>query len=262
MITRIVVGILAIPLVLLPIWLGGVWCLMLFLAVSLIGGMEFYTLAQRAGYRPVRALGLLWLAALVLSHWAPAHLPPTVVLGSGLILTLILALGQHQTPMHTWMSTSVGAIYLGTMLGQALALRQLPQGAWWIFFGLFITWINDTGAYFTGVTVGRHKLWPRLSPKKTWEGTVGGWMGAALSGGLFAWLMPLPLSVPAGVAIGFVCGVLALFGDLAVSMIKRQVGVKDSGRFFPGHGGMLDRLDSLLFVLPFVYYVALLWFGF
>jgi phosphatidate cytidylyltransferase len=101
-------------------------------------------------------------------------------------------------------------------------------------------------------------MWPRLSPKKTWEGTIGGWIGAALTGALLAWLLPLGLAVWEGALIGLLGGVLGLAGDLSISMVKRQVGVKDSGRFFPGHGGMLDRLDSMSFVIPFVYQAAIL----
>jgi phosphatidate cytidylyltransferase len=139
------------------------------------------------------------------------------------------------------------------MMAQVLALRLSPEGLWWLLFGLLITWTNDTAAYFVGVTIGRHKLWPRLSPKKTWEGTIGGWVAATLLGGMLALWLPLSKSLVYGAGLGALCGVLALFGDLAISMVKRQVGVKDSGKLFPGHGGMLDRIDSVLFVLPFLY---------
>jgi phosphatidate cytidylyltransferase len=139
-------------------------------------------------------------------------------------------------------------------------LRQLPDGFWWLLYGLLIGWTNDSAAYFTGVTLGRRRLWPRLSPKKTWEGTVAGWIGAALMGGLLMTVLPVQMSVVYGALLGAVGGVFALFGDLAVSMVKRQVKVKDSGHLIPGHGGFLDRLDSLLFVLPLVYYVVV-WYA-
>jgi phosphatidate cytidylyltransferase len=130
---------------------------------------------------------------------------------------------------------------------------------WWLLMAILITWSNDTLAYFTGVTIGKHKLWPRLSPKKSWEGTVGGFLGAALAGGLVAMLSPLSIGFGLGALIGLIGGILALFGDLSISMVKRQVGVKDSGHLIPGHGGMLDRLDSVLFVVPFVYLVVNYW---
>jgi phosphatidate cytidylyltransferase len=257
--TRILVGLVALPLVVIPIWLGGIWAAALCVVVALISGYEFYTLMQIDGYRPSVWLGLIWLVALALNGWLPDWLPLSLTLTGGLILTLIDALRQPEQPTATWMSTGIGAIYLGITLGQSLAMRQLPNGLWWLLFGLLITWANDSAAYFTGVTVGSHRLWPRLSPKKTWEGTIAGWIAAAICGGALAAIWPLGVQVWAGVGLGAVCGVLALFGDLSISMLKRQAGVKDSGQLFPGHGGMLDRLDSLLFVLPFLYQVVIRW---
>jgi phosphatidate cytidylyltransferase len=155
----------------------------------------------------------------------------------------------------------MGALYLGTMLGQAMALRQLENGVWWVYLGLALTWMNDSAAFFVGVAFGRHKLWPRLSPKKSWEGTIAGWITAAIVGAV--WIIITPLSATHspffGAFVGLVSGFLALWGDLSISTLKRQVGVKDTGHIFPGHGGVLDRLDSLLFVLPFVYQVVSIW---
>ena len=258
---RIIVGLLGIPFVLVPIWFGGMWIALFLVLVGVGGGFEFYQLMQIGGYEPRRLLGLTWLTLLILSFWQPQFLPLSFIISAGMILSLIDAMHQKHAPMHTWMATSMGALYLGIMLGQALALRQLPNGLWWVFLGLAVTWTNDTAAYFTGVTIGRHKLWPRLSPKKTWEGTIGGWMAAATVGAI--WILITPLvnthSPICGAVVGLFSGVLALFGDLSISTIKRQVGVKDTGTLFPGHGGVLDRLDSLLFVLPFIFQVVLLW---
>lgn len=144
------------------------------------------------------------------------------------------------------------------LIGEILALRFVDNGLWWFLLGLLITWANDTVAYFVGVWFGKNRLWPRLSPKKTWEGTISGWAGAALMSGCIAWLTPLPIHFGIGALLGAIGGILALFGDLSISMLKRQVGVKDSSALFPGHGGMLDRLDSILFVLPFLYHVVLI----
>ena len=258
---RIIVGLLALPAVLIPIWLGGIWTVILFLLVGLFGGLEFYHLMNIGGYHPSRLLGIGWLLTLILAYWQPQYLPLTLVTMAGMIVTLIEAMHEKQSPMHTWMSTAIGALYFGTMIGQSLALRGLPNGQWWLLFGLFVAWSNDSAAYFTGVTLGRHKLWPRLSPKKTWEGTVAGWVAAGLVGALWVAITPLAQShtILFGGLLGFAAGILALFGDLAISVVKRQVGVKDSGHFLPGHGGFLDRMDSLLFVIPLVYQVVVLW---
>ncbi len=137
-------------------------------------------------------------------------------------------------------------------------LRFLPNGFWYVLFGFLVTWAADSAAYFVGVSLGKHKLWPRLSPKKTWEGTIGGFVAAAAAGAFLAGVLPVGISWLFGGVVGLIAGVLALFGDLSISMIKRQVGVKDTGTFFRGHGGMLDRLDSLLFTLPFIYQALIL----
>jgi len=256
-ITRIRVGLIALPFVLAPIWVGGAWYALLIVAVALAGGYEFYGMMTVGDYRPVRWIGLPWLAALVLTGWQPGLPWLTTVLTSGLLITLLYALFQPEKPANTWLSTSVGAIYIGLMLAQTLALRLLPAGLWWLLLGILITWSNDTAAYFVGSRFGQRRLWPRLSPKKSWEGTVGGWIGAALIGGLLTVVTPLPISFGVGMALGFVGGILALLGDLSVSMLKRQTGMKDTGALFPGHGGMLDRLDSILFVLPFIYQIVI-----
>jgi phosphatidate cytidylyltransferase len=258
---RIVVGLLALPAVLIPIWFGEIWLALFLMLVGIGGGLEFYRLMQIGGYQPSRILGLVWLTLLILSHWQPQLLPFSLIVMAGMIITLIEAMHQKQKPMHTWMATGMGALYIGTMLGQALALRQLPNGLWWVLLGLALTWTNDSAAYFIGVNFGRHKLWPRLSPKKSWEGTIAGWVTAAIVGAIWILITPLNTTYSPifGAIVGLISGILALFGDLSISTLKRQVGVKDSGNLFPGHGGVLDRLDSILFVLPFVYQVVLLW---
>jgi len=258
---RIIVGLIALPAVLLPIWFGGVWVALFSVVIGIIGGLEFYRMMQIGGYQPSRILGLVWLTLLILSYWQPNLLPFSLMVMAGMIVTWIDAMHQKEMPMHTWLSTGMGALYLGTMLGQGLALRELPNGLWWVFMALALTWLNDSAAYFVGSAFGKHKLWPRLSPKKSWEGTIAGWVTAAIVGVL--WIMFTPLGATHnplyGAIVGLFAGVLALFGDLSISTIKRQVGVKDTGDLFRGHGGALDRLDSLLFVLPFVYQVVLLW---
>lgn len=277
---RIIVAFIAIPIVLTPIYLGGIWGVLLLVTIAVLAGLEFYDMMKAGGYRPARWLGLIWLVALVmngwneemmrdvrgeipawintltLNGWTPPHIPLSHVLVTGLIVTMTYALFQKTRPADTWFSTSMGAIYIGMILGQAVSLRFQPNGFWWLLFAILVTWANDSAAYFVGVTMGKHKLWPRLSPKKSWEGTVGGWVGAALAAMLLTWLMPITIPTIYAGLVGLVAGMLALVGDLSISMLKRQVGVKDSGRLFPGHGGMLDRLDSLLFVIPFVYMVV------
>lgn len=254
---RIIVALIVMPLIISALWRGGFWWIGLLTLIAILGGFEFYGLMRLGGYQPDRLVGITWLTLLVLAGWQPTYLPLSLLLTVGLIFTLIRSLYQTQQPLTNWAITTAGAIYLGLMLGQAVTLRLLPNGLWWMLLVILVTWANDTFAYFVGITVGRHKIWPRLSPKKSWEGTIAGWICAAAVGAVFVNITPITASVEIGALIGFGGGVLALFGDLSISMLKRQVGAKDSGIVMPGHGGMLDRLDSLLFVIPYVYQIAL-----
>ncbi len=280
---RVIAGLIALVPVLLALWYGGIWWVLLLTFFTSLGAYEYYVLIERSGYRPARWFGFAWTLALMFSFWSLVPVEPQLVLTFGFIIIFIrILLSQQGAPRHednrdpdqsetdaaaqaqdhkpfrNWALTAAGASYIGLMMGQALALRLLPNGLYWMLLGLCITMINDSAAYFVGVTIGRRRILPALSPKKTWEGTVGGWIAATLTGAAIAFWAPLGLAVWLGAFIGLVGGILALFGDLAISMLKRQIGVKDSGVFLPGHGGFLDRLDSIMFVLPFVYQMALL----
>ncbi|MCB0107714.1 MAG: phosphatidate cytidylyltransferase, partial [Caldilineaceae bacterium] len=188
MITRIVVGLIALPIIIIPIWFGGALYVATVLAIALIGGYEFYELLTTGGYRPAAGIGLVWIALSTLCALQPGMPLLPATLAFGLMITFIYSFFQHTQPINTWLATATTAIYFGVLMGQILALRFLPNGVWWLSFGLMVTWMNDTAAYFVGSTLGRRKIWPRLSPKKTWEGTVSGWIGAALMGGFIVWL--------------------------------------------------------------------------
>ncbi len=260
MLKRLLTALVSVPLILAVLWFGNVWWTIAILAISVAGGYEMFGMLDKGGFRPARLLGMVWIMLLVLRVIPPLDsVPLTTVLTGGLIATFIYAMYSPEKPLITWLGTSAGAIYLGVTLSQLAGLRFLEDGMWWVFFALLTAWGNDTVAYFVGVTLGKHKIWPRFSPKKSWEGTIGGWIGAALIAGAIAHFSPLPMSFGAAAIVGAVAGVLAFYGDISISLVKRQVGVKDSGNLFPGHGGMLDRLDSLLFVFPFIYQIALIW---
>jgi phosphatidate cytidylyltransferase len=275
--TRIIAALIAIPIVVIPIYLGGIWGLAFGVVVTVVGCLEMFDMLRKGQYHPLPWIGIPWAVMLFLSGWDPNQVqqssisvtgwltgptvrlielvsfPTATVLIAGFIVTLTASLFIHEKPVNTWLATSMVAIYLGVTLGQVVSLRFLPNGFWYVLFGFLVSWANDSAAYFVGVTLGRHKLWPRLSPKKTWEGTIGGWIASTAAGAFLAWAMPVGIGPVFGAVVGLIAGVLALFGDLSISMIKRQTGVKDSGTFFLGHGGLLDRMDSLLFTLPFIY---------
>ncbi len=147
-------------------------------------------------------------------------------------------------------------LYCGLLIASLVGLR-LRFGVPWVILAFVVTWANDTFAYFTGHAFGRHKLYERISPKKTWEGFAGGAVGSVVGALVTRWLLLEGALTPAAaVVIGLGAAVLGPLGDLAESMVKRAAGVKDSSRIIPGHGGLLDRIDALLFVAPWIYVCA------
>ena len=146
----------------------------------------------------------------------------------------------------------LGAVYPGLLLSSLVRIRQLDGGGWWIILTLTVTWLNDTCAYFAGRAFGKHKLYERISPSKTWEGAIGGAIGSVV-GAVVVQHFWIPQLAPWGAAlIGAGAAILGPVGDLSESLLKRAFGAKDSGRLLPGHGGMLDRIDALIFNAPFV----------
>ncbi|HEY6099412.1 MAG TPA: phosphatidate cytidylyltransferase [Anaeromyxobacter sp.] len=147
-------------------------------------------------------------------------------------------------------------LYCGLLIASLVAVR-IRFGVPWVIMAFVVTWANDTLAYFTGHAFGRHRLFERISPKKTWEGFAGGVLGSVLGALAVRWLLlPETLAAGAAAAMGIGAAVLGPLGDLSESMVKRAAGVKDSGRTIPGHGGLLDRIDALLFVAPWIYVCA------
>ncbi len=156
-----------------------------------------------------------------------------------------------------------GTLYLGWLGGYFVSLRQLPEGYWWLIICLAAVGAADSTAYLVGRAWGRHPLARRISPKKTWEGYFGGAAGAALAGLAAAWMFQWPAGAASGIhpsgglLLGILIGLISPLGDLAISMMKREVAQKDSGDFFPGHGGVLDRIDSWLITAVIGYYTII-----
>ena len=253
------------PVAILAVALGGWWTLIGIAGVACLAVFEFGRMMARGGHR----LPLFTMAAVALTFFVDAALPESNVLRPLLLVCMLVSASAQlfrkdaEHPTVDWALSLVGGVYFGWLLAHFVYLRNLPDGLAWVLAALLVTWACDSGAYFLGRTVGRHKLCPRLSPGKTWEGIVGGVAGGLVAGAVAGWLAMRFLGV-IGVAHGLVLGLLVAivspFGDLVISMMKREVGVKDSGTLIPGHGGILDRTDSLLFVVTATYYLAL-WLG-
>lgn len=150
---------------------------------------------------------------------------------------------------------TLGVIYIAIPLSHLILLRDLPDGRWWILFIFVIVWANDTFAYIVGKTMGRHKLAVRISPGKTIEGAVGGIAAGVIVALVYTHFMGLGPGMILVAAIAIKIGIVGIVGDLAESLLKRGAGIKDSGTLIPGHGGVLDRIDSLIFPIPALYYI-------
>lgn len=256
--TRIIAAAIAIPIVILGVWAGGAVFMLGVSVVALIAGWEYHQMMKAGGYHPALFIILGLILLLILSNYRSDFSLPLII-SFALLFSLIWQLFQHHTdPTVNWALTLAGGLYIGWGTGHFVALRELGDGLAWVWLALLATWGSDTLAYFVGRAIGKHKLWPRHSPKKTWEGLFGGIAGGIIGAAIVAFFSNLGWS--AALIIGAIIPIAGLFGDLAISMMKRQVGVKDSSHLFPGHGGFLDRIDSLLFVSVVTYYYAV-WSG-
>ena len=236
---------------------------LLLLAAALLGLFEMYGLAAARGFRVHRLIGVV-VAVLFLASFATRAVP----LEYGLVLALValpvasLRRGGDWGPAFGEIgATLFAACFIGVFFGYLLALRLLTDapfgdenGSDLVFLLFFVVWAGDTAAYFTGRALGRRPLAPNVSPKKTIEGAAGGILGSLAAAMVArAWFMHRlrPVDV---LVLGLALGAVGMVGDLVESMLKRGAGVKDSARLVPGHGGLLDRVDSLLYAAPVLYY--------
>lgn len=267
MLVRILTALVGIPLFLGLLYLGK-WPLFALVAgMGLIGFHEYVRMWQHKGINIFAVPGYLSvLALLVTAYLAPGN---GTYLGAVVAASAILTLAWLLFHFGTYSivdaaMTGFGVIYVGWLLSHMLLLRGLGAGTgWdlglkWVAFSYFGTWAADSFAYFAGRAFGKRKLAPAISPKKSVEGAVGGALGTLV----VCWFMGPVVGIAPwqGALTGVGIFALSVMGDLAESALKRYTGVKDSGKLLPGHGGVLDRFDSSLFVLPFVYYVARLFF--
>jgi len=252
---RVVSGLIYGVVSLAAVWVGGVAFVGVVLAMALLGGREYQNMVARSGYGQLRLMQYGLTAFLVIA-WA--WFPPEVAQG-GLLLILVSSLAWQlvrtsasKQPYLDWAITLAGALYLGWLAAYFVLLRALPGGLQWMLLALAAAWGCDSLAYLCGRAWGRHSFFSDVSPHKTLEGALAGWLGGTLLVVLLG--SALGLSALWTLGLGLVGSLAAICGDLVESLIKRQMGVKDSGGLVPGHGGVLDRVDSLLFVVIFVYY--------
>ena len=245
---------------------GGIFYYLL-MGTFLVGGaweyVRVYRAVQQEPHEIVTIGGVLVIATA--RFFFAEYAPPMFVLSILLAMAVHLISyerGRGQSAVDFGI-TVAGIVYLGWVGSYLLDLRNLPQGGWWFMIVLPIVWAGDTGAYSIGAVYGKHKMAPRLSPKKSWEGYFAGLFTSILIGAFFAYAFssmgPKPLGglidPIQGAVLGLVIGALAPLGDLGESMFKRQSGLKDSSNVFPGHGGFLDRIDSWLWGAALGYFI-------
>lgn len=270
---RVLFAVVAIPVVIAAVWFGGGALALLLAVASALAAWELCRLASAAGYAPftwaaTAIAGILPIAVwgYVLSEFAP----PLLALGFIVMLAIVAAMlfrrAPDRRPLGAAAVTLFAVLYTGGTLSFAYALRYqmytigAAAGTALLLFPLVITWVTDTAAFFTGRAFGRRPLMPTVSPAKTVEGAVGGLIAAML----VAWGYVLWVLVPAAslamrpmvaLLVGAAISIAAQVGDLAESLMKREAGMKDSSHLIPGHGGVLDRLDSLFFAIPAAFFI-------
>lgn len=259
---RVITALWGIPLLIVAIWFDEPWPWFSILAAvwGLLAVLEFYRMVGVAKFMPLTCFGMAWTLLFILHPHCTYDLVIPILLTSSVVLSLILLvfLPKKEGAFTGWAWLMAGMLYVGWLLSYLVALR-LEAGRDWLYLALFVTFGSDTAAYFIGKALGKHKLAPRISPGKTWEGAVAGIFGGVIISLLFTLSTPLqlPLSYGQVILLGVLISVFGQLGDLAESLLKRNSGVKESGSLMPGHGGLLDRMDSVAFagVVVYLYYI-------
>ena len=260
MMTRIITGAVLALLTIVVIANGGLVFFFVMLALALIGLNEFFRVMKR--YRPLPLGGFLAVAAMMYMAWfhTPLGILGAIALGALLISLSGFLIGPRPGVSVRMAITLLGILYLGLGFSHLLLLRQLDGGLAIVLTVVFGTWAGDTVAYFTGKYFGSTPMVPKLSPKKTWEGFAGGVAGTILLVvviGLYTDATPID-----SLLLGAVIAVFGPLGDLFESLLKRDVQIKDSGRGLPGHGGVLDRFDALIWTSVASYYLLAVGLGY
>lgn len=255
---RVISALLLLPIVLVALWWGGLPLTVLVSLASALVALELYGMVGVRPTHPAAVVGWLsaasfaWFAGDLGARW------PWLVGVVALAPIATFSLSTLRPPGRDLARAAQGAAWIATsipyagLLAAVVGLRSLPEGIVWTLLALAMTWGNDTGAYFAGLGFGKNKLYPLVSPNKTWEGFAGGMIVSIL----MVWIVRLfepSLTWIDVIVLGGGAGILGPLGDLSESMIKRAYGVKDSGRLIPGHGGIFDRIDALLFIAPWTW---------
>lgn len=256
---RVITAVIGLPLLLALIWFGNPWFFLAVAIIAILGSLEFYRITISHAMQPVIYFAIAITVLLIISPYYPNFITKPLILTLAIIISLIwhLFLPKKGGVFHNWAWIVAGILYLGWMLSYWSELRNLEHGREWTYWSMITIMISDTSAFFVGRAWGKHHLAPATSPKKTWEGAIGGAVASIIVSIVLGIVLSLPLTYWQLALSGCIISIVAQLGDLVESLLKRTRGVKDSGNLVPGHGGILDRIDSFIFVGALVYYLVI-----
>jgi len=257
-ITRIISAFAAVPLLLFVVIEGGILLKLSVMVIAILGLNEFYNAFKVIHYKPSKIIGLISIITVFIITIETTNF--NYIMGwffLNITLVLFYSIFINKTDIISSFITGFGILYIVFFIYHIVFISNLEKYSQLIWLVFISAWATDTFAYFTGSFIGKNKLCSSISPKKTVEGAVGGVLGSILISCLFMYFFAPALFIH-GMTIGLLGSVVGQTGDLSASVIKRYVGIKDYGKIMPGHGGVLDRFDSILFTAPLVYYYILI----
>ncbi len=254
--TRVIAGFCMVPLLVL-VYLGGYWLMATTFIIAILGAKEFYDGFRAMDIHPSYIIGFVSIFLLFgMNLWKGLFASTAYIYIAWMVITvfacLIYCLDINKRKIEDGLATMVGVFYIGLFAYHIVLIDQTPCNI--LIWLVFITSLGtDSGAYFAGYFFGKKKLCPDLSPKKTWAGAIGGTIVSIVLSGVFALIFCEEYLIHA-LIIGLICGVVSQLGDLTASAFKRKMGIKDYSNLIPGHGGIMDRFDSVIMVAPFIFY--------
>lgn len=259
MLRRVITALITAPIIVACVYFGGLAFLILVLAFAVVSINEFYNLMKAKDFHPAYWVGNFFTIFFILvayfalkRNWEPAH---SAMLTGAALVTMVATLFLKERPKEAIVDIAVtllGMIYIGWFFSYFLFIRALTERGAYLIFMMGTIWALDIVAYLVGIKFGKHKLFPKVSPKKSIEGAIAGFLFCLIAATIFGYYAGFELVH--SLILGGIIGVVAQLGDLVESLIKRDAGVKDASALLPGHGGMLDRLDSFILTTPVVYY--------
>ena len=265
--SRVITASIGIPILVAVIFAGGFWFSGLVLLLAAIGTLELTDLLDKIGFRAPKSILVICVSVIIvlvhfvtMKEYEDFHLLAFIIAIAAIFLVWQVERFKYRTSIIDWLITFLMVIVFGGVLAYAILLRNLENGVYLAYWMITVVIISDTSAFFVGRKLGKHKLAPKISPMKTIEGAIGGILGAVITSVIINYIFTnlkmfdTNISVFVFVIGGVLIACISIVGDLTESKLKRMAGVKDSGTIFPGHGGVLDRLDSIIFNLPVIYY--------